>query len=337
MHPVSHPSAPACPECLPSTVSRRSFLRTASAGLAAALVPAWPSRVLANTPGNSETVAGALHHSLTDAQRKALCFGFDDPLRQKVDNNWHIVKPRVDEILTKDQQAMVREIFLKLHHPDHADRILAATEHDNGDRGLGACAVALFGEPGSGKFEFVLSGRHVTRRCDGDAVAGAAFGGPIFYGHAALSDDETADHPQNVYWFQAKRANEVYRMLDGKQREIALKEKTRPERGTETVKLTGKKSGLDGLPMRDLTADQRGLVRQVLGDLLAPFRPADTAEALKLIDAAGFDNVHLAFYKQEDIGDDGVWDIWQLEGPNMVWYFRGAPHVHTWVHIANPA
>jgi len=29
-----------------------------------------------------------------------------------------------------------------------------------------------------------------------------------------------------------------------------------------------------------------------------------------------------------------VWDVWMLEGPSMVWYFRGAPHVHTWVYIA---
>jgi hypothetical protein len=25
-----------------------------------------------------------------------------------------------------------------------------------------------------------------------------------------------------------------------------------------------------------------------------------------------------------DIGNDGVWDVWQLESPNMVWYFRCA-------------
>jgi hypothetical protein len=28
-----------------------------------------------------------------------------------------------------------------------------------------------------------------------------------------------------------------------------------------------------------------------------------------------------------------VWDVWQIEGPNMLWYFRGAPHVHCWVNI----
>jgi hypothetical protein len=25
--------------------------------------------------------------------------------------------------------------------------------------------------------------------------------------------------------------------------------------------------------------------------------------------------------------------VWQLEGPNMVWYFRGDPHVHVWVNV----
>jgi hypothetical protein len=44
----------------------------------------------------------------------------------------------------------------------------------------------------------------------------------------------------------------------------------------------------------------------------------------------------MAFYKNMDIGNDGVWDVWQIEGPNMLWYFRGAPHVHTWVNIREP-
>ena len=41
--------------------------------------------------------------------------------------------------------------------------------------------------------------------------------------------------------------------------------------------------------------------------------------------------------KHDDLGNDGVWDIWRLEGPSMVWHFRGAPHVHTWVNIAKDA
>ena len=89
--------------------------------------------------------------------------------------------------------------------------------------------------------------------------------------------------------------------------------------------------------MTELTRDQKELVHKVMADLLAPFRKEDVDEAMKLIDAAGFDNLHLAFAKNRDIGNDGTWDVWQIESPHMLWYFRGAPHVHTWVHIRQPA
>ena len=62
----------------------------------------------------------------------------------------------------------------------------------------------------------------------------------------------------------------------------------------------------------------------------------DADEAMKLVEAGGVENLHLAFYKNQDLGNDGVWDVWQVEGPHMVWYFRGAPHVHTWVNIKDP-
>ena len=39
----------------------------------------------------------------------------------------------------------------------------------------------------------------------------------------------------------------------------------------------------------------------------------------------------------EDIGDDRVWDNWRLEGPSFVWHFRGSPHVHVWVNVADSA
>jgi hypothetical protein len=232
---------------------------------------------------------------------------------------------------------VVRQIFDGLHSEAYKKEVWRQFDQDNkGDGGFGSASIAIFGAPGSGKFEFVLTGRHCTRRCDGDSAAGTAFGGPIFYGHAAKGFYEKPDHPGNAYWFQALRANEVFQALDGKQRERALLGDSRGERGTATVKLSGKTAGLPGLAVGDMTADQKGLVRQVLADLLKPFRESDAKEALSLIDAAGFDPLHMAFYKNEDVGEDGVWDVWQIEGPHMIWYFRGDPHVHCWAHIKNP-
>jgi Protein of unknown function (DUF3500)/TAT (twin-arginine translocation) pathway signal sequence len=323
-----------CPDC--DSFSRRDFLKTSVAAAAASTFGAVPIVGLAAeaaTKPKSETLVATLYKSLTEVQRKALCFEFDHPLRTEVDNNWHIVDQQIGTFLNADQQQMVREIFLGLHNPEYADKVMQQVIHDSGKAGFEDSAIALFGEPGSGKFEFVLTGRHCTRRCDGDSVEGAAFGGPIFYGHAAESFNEKPDHPGNVYWYQAVRANEVFQMLDGKQREMALRKHGRMEQGSETVRLTGKTQGLPGIPLTELSQDQRAHVRKVMADLLAPFRKQDADEALKYIEAAGFDNLHMAFYKNQDIGNDGVWDVWQLEGPNMVWFFRGDPHVHVWVNV----
>lgn len=285
----------------------------------------------------SETLVTTLYKGLSEQKRKEVCFPFDHPLRSKVDNNWHITDKSIGELFSKDEQELIRQIFLGLHSPEYAETVMKQVIHDSGDEGFESSSIALFGEPGTGKFEFVLTGRHCTRRCDGDSVEGAAFGGPIFYGHAAKSFNEGPEHEGNAYWYQARQANEVFKMLDGKQRDVALLGTARRETGTDTVKLTGKKSGLPGIPVSELSRDQKEQVSKTLAALLAPFRKADADEAMKLVEANGIDHLHMAFYKNHDIGDDGVWDVWQIEGPAMLWYFRGEPHVHTWVNIRQEA
>jgi hypothetical protein len=327
-------------QCGGPLLTRRDFLKTTVTG--AALAATAPG-AFANSPpalrasSKPETLVATLYKSLKPEQRGAIVFPFDHPLRTKVDNNWHITDKKLSEFFTRDQQQMVKEIFMGIHSEEYAETVYKQVEHDSGKEGFGGSSIALFGEPGTGKFEFVLTGRHCTRRCDGDSVEGTAFGGPIFYGHAAKGFNEKPDHPGNAYWYQAKRANEVFKMLDGKQRKLALLGESREEQGTDTVKLTGKKTGLPGIPMTELSRDQKEMVRKVMVDVLAPFRKRDADEAMKLVEANGFDHLHMAFYQNQDVGKDGVWDVWQIEGPAMLWYFRGDPHVHTWVHIREKA
>jgi len=331
------------PQALNSHVSRRRFLAAAATSLAAtATRPLWTPQAAAAPAltDASETLVTQLYKSMNDTQRAAVCFDFDHPLRDKVDNNWMITKKSLRDVLNPDQQDLVRQIYRGLHRPEFAERAMQQAVHDSDNKGFeGGTSIALFGQPGIGKFEFVLTGRHITRRCDGDSVQGVAFGGPIFYGHQAGDKDrEAADHPGNVFWYQAQRANQVFQALDGKQRSLALVDaQGRPETASDTVKLSGKKTGLQGIPLSELSQDQRALVRQVMDDLLAPFRQPDADEAMKLVDAAGLENLNLAFFKQQDLGNDGVWDVWQLEGPDMFWYFRGYPHVHCWAHIRQPS
>ncbi|MGC6465376.1 MAG: DUF3500 domain-containing protein [Akkermansiaceae bacterium] len=320
-----------------SSLDRRHFLRQSGA-LAAGLVGASTIPIIGaekKKKATSETLVKTFYDSLTEEQRKKICFNYDHPLRLKVDANWHVTKLLVEDF-SKDQQAMIKEIFMKLHSEEYARIVYDQVEWDGGISGFeGGSSVAIFGTPGTGKFEFVLTGRHCTRRCDGDSDEGVAFGGPIFYGHATKGT-EKADHEGNAYWYQAVQANKVYAMLDGKQRKQALLERSRGERGTKTTQLSRKKNGLEGIRVGELSGDQQGQVKKVLGDLLAPFREHDAKEALQYVEAGGLDNLHMAFYQKENIGNDEVWDNWQLEGPNVIVYFRGKPHVHAWMHIRKP-
>jgi hypothetical protein len=279
----------------------------------------------------AETLAAELFTSLNEKQRKVVAFPFNHKLRQKTENNWHITQS-LEKILTADQRDLAKQTFLAMHSEEYAEAVLGQFVHDNKKK-FDSGSLAFFGDPKTAKFSMVFTGRHCTRRIDGNSVAGTTFGGPIFYGHAARSFYEKKDHPENAYWFQAVQANKLFSMLDGKQRERALAAKGRKEQSAKTVQLKGSSKDLEGIAFGDLAKDQKGQVNKVLADLLALFRKEDRIEALKHINATGFDKHHIAFFKEGDIGNDRVWDVWQIEGPSMVWYFRGEPHVHTWAHI----
>lgn len=313
-----------CSDC--GETSRRDFLKTTA--LAAAAIGA-PSILRASTADGPEALAKAFHKSLTDGQRKAVAFPWDEPRRMKVMNNWEIVPQQIGKFYNADQQQLVRDIFKGMVSPDGHERFMKSMKDDYG--GIESYHVATFGEPESGKYAFVLTGRHVTMRCDADAEPGVVFGGPIFYGHATTFN-EKPDHPGNAWWSQARLANKIYGAFDGKQREAALVEKSLPD-NARSVRIRTSEERL-GIAVSTLSADQKGLVNECLKDFLSMYRASDVAEAMKFIDeTGGVDALHLAFHKEGDLGDDQIWDRFIVQGPAMTWYFRGSPHVHTWVNF----
>ena len=124
----------------------------------------------------------------------------------------------------------------------------------------------------------------------------------------------------------------VYAMLDGKQRKQAEVPKSPPE---SRVAFRGKDGSFSGIPVTDLSSDQKEQLQKVLASLIEPFREADRNEATQCLKKlGGLDACYLSFFTDNDIGNDKVWDNWRLEGPSFVWHFRGAPHVHVWVNVA---
>lgn len=317
---------------------RRGFLRTATAAAAAAAVgPAWAQA--AAKVAEPESSVKQLYDLLTPEQRKVICFAWDhvDPerglLRTRVANNWNVTDEMINsDFFTDDQRDLIRETYKGILQPEWHAKIDKQLADDGGGYGESQ-SIAIFGEPGSGKFEFVMTGRHMTLRCDGNSAEHVAFGGPIFYGHAASSFDEPADHPGNVFWKQALEANQLFQMLDGKQRKLALVDRLPRE---QEVAFRGREGKFPGIPAAELSGDQRSHLQHVLGVLLEPYRQADRDEAMNCLKAqGGLEGCSLAFYREGDIGNDETWDCWRLEGPAFVWYFRGAPHVHVWVNVAD--
>ena len=146
---------------------------------------------------------------------------------------------------------------------------------------------------------------------------------------------ERAGHPGNVFWPQAVEANALFAMLDGSQRELALEEALPEERA---IALQGVAGRFPGIPVGELSADQREEAQRVLRVLIEPFRQSDRDEVVSALRAqGGLDRCSLAFYQERDLGGDEIWDCFRLEGPAFVWYFRGAPHVHVWVHVSADA
>lgn len=317
-----------CPDCepQPQAESRRSFIKQlGSTALAAGAVPMF-AHVAGAAPTSSsaaETAVGRFYQSLTEAQRKVVCLPFDHQLRSKISANWHVVEPTIGEILTERQRANVLEIVREVTTEDGYERLLQQMEDDAA--GIDAYSCAVFGQPDGGDFQWELTGRHLTLRADGNSVAGRAFGGPLIYGHSV------EDPKHNLFHYQTKKANEVFQALDAPQAKRALVDKAPKE---SDVLLQGQNGHFPGIRVGDLSDDQKELVEQTIRVILAPYRDEDVDEAMAILNqGGGLDQLSMAFYREGDLNDDQVWDIWRVEGPSFAWHFRGAPHVHAYINI----
>lgn len=315
---------------LTQTIDRRSFIRTAGAGvIASAAVPAMMNldylRAAMAKSNSATSAVRQFYASLSDEQLLTLCFPFDDPRRDRIHANWHVTDPIIGEdFYSDDQRELVNQILRNITSEEGYERLVQQMDEDYG--GVEAYSVAIFGDPENGKFEWEMTGRHLTLRADGDSVDRTAFGGPLVYGHGEESPQE------NMYYSQTKQVNEVFRALDPKQAKVALLD--RAPRETK-VRIQGPDGDFAGIQVAELSSDQQELVQSTIKHLLAPYRAEDVDEVMSIVKAGGgFDSLRMAFYKQGDLNEDQIWDMWRIEGPSFVWHFRGSPHVHAYINIS---
>jgi hypothetical protein len=319
-------------------MNRRNLIKTAGAStalLGMTGLEAFSGLVSANE-AKTDSLPMQLYKSLNDEQRQKVCLPADHARRQYVSNWWYIhPKDRIPGTFNDEQQALIQKIFDSLHSPDHQAAVNKQVEIDQYGELKNAPAVGFFGTPNDDDFEFIYTGHHVTRRCNAHSDTGQGFGGaPIFYGHFPDEFNETKDHPGNPYWYQGKVFNRFVQALDGTQQEQGLVSSNPRKEKPETV-VQKKTFGWEGLSCAELSKDQQKLLINTMGRMMAMFREDDVKATLATIEKKGMiDQLYVSWYDGKfDVGSDKVWDTWQIEGPDMVWYFRGQPHIHSYFHL----
>ncbi|HKB05542.1 MAG TPA: DUF3500 domain-containing protein [Gemmataceae bacterium] len=333
-----------CPEC--TSLDRRDFVRTLAVGgaaLTAGGVALAPRPLVAGERGPmprvvntvAEDLVKELYAGLSDDQKKAVVKPWTHAARKSVNPNKALDKT-VGAVYTKPQQELVQRIVRAIASDDKGWHQITRAGTWDASKTFENTGADIFGDPSKGKFAFLFTGHHLTVRCDGDSEDGAAFGGPIYYGHTP-----NGYHPSNVFAYQTQLVMKLFDALDAKQQAKAkakLGEK-QPQEGKASLERLAKEER-PGILYADLSADQKELVEQVMKAVLSPFRQQDGAEVVALIKAAGgMEKMHLAFYDDEydnsKTSEKQPWSFWRVLGPGFVWNFRVLPHVHTYVNIAS--
>lgn len=309
--------------------SRRNILRLlAGSALAPVLSPA--------NAVSSDSLPMQLYKSLTDPQRQRVCLPINHPKRDFISNWWYICpEERLHTFFTPDQQDLVKQVFESLHAPDFREKMSWQVQKDLMGNIKNTPSVAFFGTPENTDFEFIYTGHHVTRRCNAHSDRGLGFGNkPLFYGNFAKAFRESKDHEGNPFWYQGIAFNAFVATLEPAQRaQLLVDAEPRTEKPSGVI-LT-RSSNIPGLPVASLTRDQQLALLKTMRNMLACFRADDVNATMRTIEEKNvLSTLFISCYGGDlDIGGDGVWDVWQIEGPNLVWYFRGSPHIHGYFHL----
>lgn len=313
MHPKEH------------RLSRRSFQHLLGASFLAT------SGLLANEKSDSKVTQ--LYKSLSDEQKSKLCLQSDDPRKNYINNWWYVHKEhRIHNSFKQDQIELISDIFDDFHNPEYQQVISKQVENDMYGRDRNTPSVAFFGKPGDRDFEFIYTGHHVTRRCNGNSHRGQGFAGPVFYGTFVEAFNETKDHPGNPYWYQSLLLHTWTQKLSPKEKQ-QLVDPQHPRSEKSIYVLEPNEPKAPGLRIGSLSQDLQDEFIYTITNMLAIFRKDDVDITVKQIKPK-LKNLYLACYSGRfDLGEDKVYDTWQIEAPGLIWYHRGVPHIHAYFDL----
>ena len=300
----------------------------AGAGLAGyQILPPRPSGELASV----DALARQLSASLDAEQRADACVPYDHPLRQYHNRGVWGGGRDILSGFTRQQ----RQILTDLMHAglSREGRSRVPEQDLTYWSGVNAMRALICGDPSSPPYQIILSGAHVNLRLGGRSREGAAFGGPQIYGDQR--GNERSGLPGNTYRDQFLLAHEIFRNLDASKKKIALLEEAPVQ---TAVELQGRGGSFPGIAISQLESDDRMLARELVDRILMTYAPGDVAYARACLEAnGGVDGLFLSYYVRGEEGEISEAQVFRLEGPGAVFYFRGYPHVHAFINVAMDA
>jgi hypothetical protein len=275
-----------------------------------------------------DALARELYATLDAEQRADTCVPYDHPLRQYHNRGvWGGGRPVLFGF-SRHQRRILTDL---VHAGLSADGRHRVPDQDlTRWSGVNSMRALICGDPSAPPYQIVLTGVHLNLRLGGASREGAAFGGPQVYGDQR--GNERPGLPKNVYRDQFVLAQQLLQSMDAATQKRAILEHAPVQTGIE---LQGSRGEFPGVPIADLEVDQKALARSLVERIVATYASADVAYALECVNAnGGVDAMWLSYYARGADGDIPEAQVFRLEGPGAVLYFRGYPHVHAFINIA---
>jgi hypothetical protein len=291
------------------------------------LVPPSPSRELDRV----DVLAQRLFASLDAEQRADTCVPYDHPLRQY--HNRGVMGGGRDILFgfSRNQRKILTDLMYAGLSEDGRNRV--PEEFFTRWSGVHALRVVICGYPAAPPYQIILSGNHLNLRLGGASREGAAFGGPQVYGDQR--GNERPGLPGNVYRDQFLLAQRILLNLDASKRELAVLEEAPVQTGIE---LQGRDGSFPGIAVSSLAVENKALTRDLVERIVATYPADDVAYARACLQSnGGIDALFLSYYQHGEDGAIAEGQVFRLEGPGSVMYFRGYPHVHAFINIARNA
>src|SRR5262245_43433225 len=272
------------------------------------LLPPGRSRVLEP----ADTLARRLFTGLDDEQRTETCVAYDHPLRQYHNRGVWGGGRSIVFGFSREQRRILTDILYAGLSETGRDRV--PEECFTQWSGVHSMRVLICGDPTSPPYQLILTGTHLNLRVGGKSVEGAAFGGPQVYGDQR--GNEVVGLPGNVYRDQFLLGQRILRNLDDGQRKLAVIEEAPVQ--TE-IELQGQHRLLPGIPVAELTDENKDIVRQLVERVFSAYPAEDVKYARECLAAnGGIDALFLSYYLHGEDGDIPEGQVFRLEGPSAV-------------------